>query len=153
MLNTRTLEAFLKARGWTRAELARRVDVSRQAVSLWFREQEANLQSRHLMRLAEVLGVPAEDLAKPLPCFEPQTRASLRATLLWDRLYPDLDDFAVALNAAIVQGKGIGFPVAALWFTERRWPQSHIAGNSNADLLRSPLAIGDNNLSEVRPCA
>jgi transcriptional regulator with XRE-family HTH domain len=99
MLNTRTLEAFLKARGWTRAQLARRVDVSRQAVSLWFRAPEANLQSRHLLRLAEVLGVPAEDLAKPLPCFEPRERARLRATLLWDRLYPDLDDFAVALNA------------------------------------------------------
>ena len=99
MLNTRTLEAFLKARGWTRAELARRVDVSRQAVSLWFRAEEANLQSRHLMRLAAVLGVSAEDPAKPLPCFEPQAWARLRATLLWDRLYPDLDDFAVALNA------------------------------------------------------
>lgn len=99
MLNTRTLGAFLKARGWTRAELARRVGVSRQAVSLWFREQEANLQSKHLMRLAEVLGVRVEDLARPLPCFDPSTRARLRATLLWDRLYPDLDDFAVALNS------------------------------------------------------
>jgi len=99
MLNTRTLAAYLKARNWTRAELARRVGVSRQAVSLWFQAEEANLQSRHLMRLAEVLVVPVEDLARPLPCFDPQTRARLRATLLWDRLYPDLDDFAVALNA------------------------------------------------------
>lgn len=99
MLNTRTLDAFLKARGWTRAELARRVGVSRQAVSLWFRGQEANLQSKHLMRLAEVLGVRVEDLAGPLPCFDPSTRARLHATLLWDRLYPDLDDFAVALNS------------------------------------------------------
>ena len=99
MVNTRTLEAFLKARGWSQAELARRVGVSRQAVSQWFRGEAANLQSRHLIRLGEALGVPVEVLARPLPCFEPETRARLRATLLWDRLYPDLDDFAVALNA------------------------------------------------------
>jgi transcriptional regulator with XRE-family HTH domain len=97
-MNVRTLQALLKARGWTRAELARRVGVSRQAVSLWFREEEANLQSRHLIRLSQVLGVSVEELAKPLPCFEPETHAKLRATLLWDRVFPDLDDLAVALN-------------------------------------------------------
>jgi hypothetical protein len=72
--------------------------VSRQAVSLWFREREANLQGRHLVRLSQVLGVSVEELGKPLPCFEPKTHARLCATLLWDRAYPDLDDFAVALN-------------------------------------------------------
>jgi transcriptional regulator with XRE-family HTH domain len=110
MLNTRTLDGYLKARGWTRSELARRVGVSRQAVSLWFRGDEANLQSLHLMRLAEVLGVTVEDLATPLPCFDPPTRARLRATLLWDRLYPDLDDLAVALNA--------GEPIAVARFVQ-----------------------------------
>ncbi len=98
-MNVRTLEAFLKARGWTRAELARRVGVSRQAVSLWFRGERANLQGRHLIRLSQVLGVSVEELAERLPCFEAETHAQLRATLLWDHLYPDLDDFAVALNA------------------------------------------------------
>jgi hypothetical protein len=39
-------------------------------------------------------------LARPLPCFAPDTHARLRAALLWDRLYPDLDDFAVAVNRA-----------------------------------------------------
>jgi transcriptional regulator with XRE-family HTH domain len=99
MLNVRTLKALLKARGWTRAELARRIGVSRQAVSLWFGVEEANLQGKHLIRLSEVLGVSVEDLARPLPCFEPEIHAQLRATLLWDRLFQDLDDFAVALNA------------------------------------------------------
>jgi transcriptional regulator with XRE-family HTH domain len=93
------LEALLKARRWTRGELARRVGISRQAVSLWFRGGEANLQGRHLLRLSQVLGVPVEELAEPLPCFETQTHGLLRATLLWDRAYPDLDDLAVALNA------------------------------------------------------
>ena len=99
MMVVRTLEGHLKARGWTQAELARRVGVSRQAVSLWFRGNEANLQGRHLIRLSEALGVPVEELARPLPCFEPETHAQLRATLLWDRLFPDSDDLAVALNA------------------------------------------------------
>ena len=99
MVDVRALKAFLKARSWTRAELARRVGVSRQAVSLWFRGDEANLQGKHLIRLSQVLSVPVEKLAKPLPCFEPETHSRLRANLLWDRLYPDLDDFAIALNA------------------------------------------------------
>jgi transcriptional regulator with XRE-family HTH domain len=93
------MEALRKARGWTRAELARRVGVSRQAASLWCRAEEANLQSRHLLRLGHVLGVPVEELARPLPCFDPETHAQLRATLLWDRLFPDLDDLALALRA------------------------------------------------------
>jgi transcriptional regulator with XRE-family HTH domain len=73
--------------------------VSRQAVSLWFRGEQANLQSRHLIRLSQVLGVTVEELAKPLPCFEPGPREQMRATLLWDRLFPDLDDLALALSA------------------------------------------------------
>jgi transcriptional regulator with XRE-family HTH domain len=89
----------MKARGWSQAELARRVGISRQAVSLWFRGEAANVHGKHLLRLSEVLAVPVEELARPLPCFEPETHDRLRATLLWDRLYPDLDDFAVAVNA------------------------------------------------------
>jgi transcriptional regulator with XRE-family HTH domain len=99
MVNVRTLEALLKARGWSRAELARRVGVSRQAVSLWFRGDEANLQGRHLIRLSRALGIPVEELASELPCFEPPVYRQLVATLLWDRSYPDLDDFVVALNS------------------------------------------------------
>ena len=99
-MRVRTLEALLKARGLSRSELARRVGVTRQAVSLWFQQHDADLKSRHLVRLGEVLGVPVEDLVRPLPCFEPDVRARLRAALLWDRLYPDLDDFAIALNAS-----------------------------------------------------
>jgi transcriptional regulator with XRE-family HTH domain len=99
VLNVATLESLLKARGFSRSELARRVGVSRQAVSLWFRGTEANLHGRHLIRLSEVLGVPVEELSKPLPCFDPETHRRLRAMLLWDGLFRDLDDFAVGLNA------------------------------------------------------
>ncbi len=118
-MHVRTLAALLKARGLSRAELARRIGVSRQAVSLWFRQEEANLQSRHLVRLGEVLGVPVEDLVKPLPWFEPETRDTLRATLLWDRLYPDLDDFAVALTSSDPRAIGRFVEVYGLYAAEK----------------------------------
>lgn len=98
-MDVRTLEALLKARGLSRAELARRVGVTRQAVSLWFRGERAEPRGRHLVRVAEVLGVPVETVTRPLPCLGAAEHARLRATLLWDALYPDLDDFAIALRA------------------------------------------------------
>ena len=118
MVNVRTLEGLLKARGWSQAELARRIGLSRQAVSLWFRGAEANLQGRHLLRLSQVLGVSVEDLATPLPCFEPQIHAQLLATLLWDRAYPDLDDFALALNAGDPRAVGRFVEVYGLFAAE-----------------------------------
>jgi transcriptional regulator with XRE-family HTH domain len=117
-MDVRTLEAFRKARGWTQAELARRVGVSRQAVSLWFRGEGANLQSRHLIRLSQVLGVTVEELIRPLPCFEPGTREQMRATLLWDRLFPDLDDLALALRAGDPRALGRFVEVHGLFAAE-----------------------------------
>jgi len=68
-------------------------------VSLWFRGDAANLQGRHVLRLSEVFGVPVEELARPLPCFDAETHGQTRATLIWDRVFPDLDDLALALKA------------------------------------------------------
>jgi transcriptional regulator with XRE-family HTH domain len=99
VVDTRTLAALLKARRLSRADLARRVGLSRQAVSLWFRSDRANVQGSHLVQLSEVLGVPMEDLGRPLPCFDPESHGQLKASLLWDSLYPDLDEFALALDA------------------------------------------------------
>jgi hypothetical protein len=70
------------------------------------------------MRLSEVLGVSVEELAKPLPCFDPQTHAQLRVTLLWDRLFPDLDDFAVALNGRDPRALGRFVEVYGLYAAE-----------------------------------
>lgn len=123
-MHVRTLEAFVKARGLSKAELARRVGVSRQAVSLWFQKEEADLHSRHLLRLAEVLRVPVEDLVRPLPCFEPGTHERLRATLLWDRLYPDLDDFALALIASEPRAVGRLVEVYGLYAAEKTLGES-----------------------------
>ena len=46
--------------------------------------------------MGEALGVPVEDLARPMPCFGAE-HDRIRATLLWDGLYPDVDDFAIAV--------------------------------------------------------
>ena len=89
----------MKARGISQSELARRVGVSRQAVSLWLRQAgQVNVRARHLLRVSSALGVSAEELVESLPCCEPDRRDTLRTRYLWDRLYPDIDDFAIALN-------------------------------------------------------
>ena len=96
-MEARTITALLKARGWSRSELARRVGVSRQAVSLWLRKPgRVSVRSEHLLRLSEVLGVPVQDLTRPLPCLG-EEHDSIRASLLWDGLYQNLVDFAVAV--------------------------------------------------------
>jgi transcriptional regulator with XRE-family HTH domain len=118
-MNVRTVRALLKARGWSQSELARQVGVSRQAVSLWFQREEVNLQSRHLIRLGRVLGSPVEGLIESLPCFDPETRERIRATLLWDRLFPDLDDFAVALNSGDPRALGRFVEVYGLFAAEK----------------------------------
>jgi transcriptional regulator with XRE-family HTH domain len=94
-MDTTTLRAVLKARGIRPAELARRVGVNRQAVSLWLKREHAVLRSDHLLGTAEVLGMRAEDLAAPLPGLLAE-RERLSAALNWDRLYPDLVDLAIA---------------------------------------------------------
>ena len=89
----------MKARGISQSELARRVGVSRQAVSLWLRQTgQVDVRAQHLLRVSSALGVTPEELVETLPCCEPEERDTLRTRYLWDRLYPDIDDFAVALN-------------------------------------------------------
>lgn len=97
VMNTRILRAHLKARGWSQNELAHRVGVSRQAVSLWLKKDEASVRSAHLMSVAAAFGVAVETLMEPVPAFR-QAHDELRSRYLWDRLYPDLDDFAIAVN-------------------------------------------------------
>jgi hypothetical protein len=62
--------------------------------------------------------VSAEDLVRPLPCFEPETHAAMRATLLWDGLFPDLDDLALALHAGDPRALGRFVEVYGLFAAE-----------------------------------
>ncbi len=76
--------------------------VSRQAVSLWFKEADSGqvkMSADHLLSLCRGLGVSAEDLAAEFPIFDPDQRAGLEAALIWDRLYPTLEELAIAACA------------------------------------------------------
>jgi len=117
-MNVHLVESTLKARGWSKAELARRVGVSRQAVSLWFKAENASVRSGHLLKVSAVLGVRAEVLANPLPGFGAD-HDQLLATFLWDRLYPDLDDFAIAVGAWELPAVARFVQVAGLYASER----------------------------------
>jgi hypothetical protein len=80
---------------------------------VWLGQDRARVAADHLLRAAEVLGVSAETLARPLPCLGPEERR-LTAALIWDRLYPDLVDLASAAGpgehaavARLVQAQGL----------------------------------------------
>ena len=116
-MNIPTLQLISKTKGLSQSDLARMSGVSRQAVSLWFKHPDgsgANLRSGTFWNLCQGLQVRMEELMEPLPCTEPATREPLMASLLWDRLYPDLEDFAIALArleakalARLVQSYGL----------------------------------------------
>lgn len=100
MIYLETLKTIQKIRGLNQSELAGLAGVTRQAVSLWFqpaREGRVNMSSLHLLSLSRGLKLSVEDLAGELPCTDPDTRKPMEAVLLWDRLYPSLEDLAVAI--------------------------------------------------------
>lgn len=70
--------------------------MSRQAVSLWCQSDgTARVRGEHLLAVSRALGVPVEQLVEPLPTLNGEGDAA-RAALLWDGLYSDLVDFAIA---------------------------------------------------------
>ncbi len=105
-VNIQTLKAILKAKGWSQTELARRIGVSRQAVSLWLRSDgSARVRGEHLLLVSRVLGVSVEELVRPLPAQGDEGEVE-RVALLWDALYPDLVEFAIA--AGRFEPKAVG---------------------------------------------
>lgn len=90
---------IMKARGMSQSDLARLAGVSRQAVSLWFSSDEKpQLRSGHLENLSRGLGVSIDDLVWPLPFLEDEEgRRRLGAELNWDKMYPDVEGFLLAL--------------------------------------------------------
>jgi len=100
-MNVQTVRVLSKLRRKSQADLARIAGVSRQAVSQWFKASghaEVDVLSSHLKRLSDGLSAPADLLLRPLPVLgDGAAVRKLEATLLWDNLYPDLGDFAIAL--------------------------------------------------------
>jgi transcriptional regulator with XRE-family HTH domain len=126
-MNADMLKAIAQARGLNHSDLARLAGVRRQSVSLWFKKaqkdatHEINLHAQNQRKLAEGLGVTLDELIRPLPLHgDPGKRRIMETEILWDRLYPSLSAFAVALNrgefpalARLVQAYGL-FQAAAI---------------------------------------
>ncbi len=95
MISVDALSIITKSRNLNHSDLARMAGVSRQAVSLWFKSGtgRVDLRASHLLTLCEKLNIAPKDLSTPLPESSKETEAEL----LWDRLYPDLESFAVAV--------------------------------------------------------
>jgi len=102
----RNLQLLCKKRGLSQSDLARLAGVSRQAVSLWFKsgEEFINTRSLNLSRLCGGLGISSEALMREIPRLEPDLEC--QANFLWDKLYPDLDSFAIALSTGDLRAIG-----------------------------------------------
>jgi transcriptional regulator with XRE-family HTH domain len=94
-VNLATLKSLARVQQLSQSDLARQAGVSRQAVSAWFHSDaaEVDVRSRHLKKLAEGLGVPAETLLRDLPGLTSNERSDFEAQLIWDHLYPNLDAY------------------------------------------------------------
>ena len=94
-MQRKNVKLLCKKIGLNQSDLARLAGVSRQAVSLWFKKEEdfINIKSRNLDRLCRGLGISPDELLKDLPELEPV--GAWRTQFLWDRLYPDLESFAL----------------------------------------------------------
>ena len=100
-MNAQTVQIISKLRRRSQSDLARMAGVSRQAVSHWFKAPagaEVDVLSSRMRKLSDGLGVSADVLLRPLPLLDDaQTVGKLETSLLWDHLYPDLAEYAVAL--------------------------------------------------------
>lgn len=94
------LKTVMAKKGYQRSDVARAAGVSRQAVSLWFTQDDDfhNLHVANLLNLSDGLGIDPAEFLKPLPGIsEPATVRRLYAEFCWDRSYPDIYSFLVAL--------------------------------------------------------
>ena len=123
------LKAAMAKKGYRQSDVARAAGVTRQAVSLWF-AQHRDFQNVHvatLLNLSESLGIAPAELLQPLPVVSDRSAARrLYAEFCWDRCYPDIYGFLVALAgsepravARFIESRGI-YEAAAL-LGERTW--------------------------------
>ncbi len=100
-MHLQTLKAVATIRNMNQSDLARAAGVSRQRISQWLHDAPAdgfvNIQTKHLMSIANALGISPGILLKPLPllCDEQRLQGET-ARLLWDKLYPDMTSLLVA---------------------------------------------------------
>lgn len=130
-MQAETLKAIATMKRLNQSDLARAAGVTRQRVSQWYEEADAddviNARMSHVMRLASTLGVDVGMLTRKLPLLDDPPRLKRETTrLLWDRLYPNI----VALFEAALSGEKdalarvvqvYGLYEGARLFGERAW--------------------------------
>jgi transcriptional regulator with XRE-family HTH domain len=89
-----SLKNIMTSRSLSQADVARLAQVSRAAVCKWFTSKSgiANVETRTLLTLANGL-----DVSPGIFLQEQIDLSSLSARFLWDRLYPTMEEFALAL--------------------------------------------------------
>ena len=96
------LKAAMAKKGHRQSDVAKAAAVSRQAVSLWFAAQGdfRNVHVANLLNLSAGLGIAPAELLQPLTGLErPGEERRLYAEFCWDRSFPDIYHFLVALAA------------------------------------------------------
>ena len=111
------LKAAMAKKGYRRSDVAKAAGVSRQAVALWFAGEGdfRNVHVANLLNLSAGLGIAPAELLQPLPGLQdPAAERRLNAEFSWDRSYPDIYRFLVALAEAqpravarLIESRGI----------------------------------------------
>jgi len=108
-----TLSIVMQLRDLNQSDIARLAGTSRQAVSLWFKSSSdfQNIRMIHGLKLARELGVGLDELTIPFTIPDAQ---DLFIEFCWDRLYPSIAQFLVAVVnlearalARLVQCRGL----------------------------------------------
>jgi transcriptional regulator with XRE-family HTH domain len=133
-MNPKTLQSYLKVRGWSQSQLAKACGISRQSVSLWLQSDDPviNLQMKCAQKIALALNVSIDDLSKPLLLNENAVdKKKIETELLWDSLYDDLESFVSGLirnqHQALARFVQVyGFFKAEKAIGKRAWQDFHL---------------------------
>lgn len=96
-MNPETLNAILLSRKIRPSQLAHELGVSRQTVNTWLHaKKEIQIKADHLLKLSQILETPMESFFIKLPTSNVRLKKELMSTLLWDRLYPSIEELVIA---------------------------------------------------------
>ena len=94
------LKVLMLKRNFNSVQISKMADISKQAVSLWFKSGNffIDLKISHLLRLCKALNVTLQYMVSPLPLIENKNSEQRSMTLFcWERLYPSFLEFIIAV--------------------------------------------------------